>query len=358
MLVKLMEGVEDIPEVVLTEGLPWNWRSFPDFLDALDARPYDMDVATQVPHAALRVLRHGRARRRSGTCDGAGSPRDGAARSGRDPAPGALGFSTSRTLNHKTLDGEPIPTLNAAEAELAAIAGATARAGAGWLQVISDFDESETEFAMLRRLVAHPAGRWRSRCCSATPSRRNGVGLPAGSPRRMPPGCRCSARCSTRPTGIMLGFEISQNPFVDRPSYQRDRASAVRAADRARCASRNFRARLLGRDAATASAHGASRARNGTACSRSAIRRTTSHRPSALRRAQRGRVAIRPKSPMICCWSDGRQGDPVSAVVQLRYGNLDTVHDMLAHDANTLSVSAMAARMSACCAMPVRSATC
>ena len=58
MLVKLMEGVEDIPEVVLTEGLPWNWESFPDFLDALAARQYDMDIATQVPHAALRV-RHG-----------------------------------------------------------------------------------------------------------------------------------------------------------------------------------------------------------------------------------------------------------------------------------------------------------
>ena len=56
MLVKLMEGVEDIPEVVLTEGLPWNWQSFPDFLDALAARHYDMDIATQVPHAALRVF--------------------------------------------------------------------------------------------------------------------------------------------------------------------------------------------------------------------------------------------------------------------------------------------------------------
>ena len=56
MLVKLMEGVEDIPEVVLTEGLPWNWQSFPEFLDALAARHYDMDVATQVPHAALRVF--------------------------------------------------------------------------------------------------------------------------------------------------------------------------------------------------------------------------------------------------------------------------------------------------------------
>ncbi len=54
MLVKLMEGVEDIPEVVLTEGLPWTWASFEDYLDVLDKRPYDLDVVTQVPHAALR----------------------------------------------------------------------------------------------------------------------------------------------------------------------------------------------------------------------------------------------------------------------------------------------------------------
>ena len=56
MLVKLMEGVEDIPEVVLNEGLPWNWESFSDYLNVLAARPYDLDVVTQVPHAALRVF--------------------------------------------------------------------------------------------------------------------------------------------------------------------------------------------------------------------------------------------------------------------------------------------------------------
>ena len=56
MLINLMEGVEDIPEVVLSEGLPWNWHSFPDFLDAIAARSYDADVAAQVPHAALRVF--------------------------------------------------------------------------------------------------------------------------------------------------------------------------------------------------------------------------------------------------------------------------------------------------------------
>ena len=72
MLVKLMEGVEDIPELVLTEGLPWNWQSFPDFLDALDARHYDLDIATQVPHAAVARVCHGRARRGPGAGQRAG----------------------------------------------------------------------------------------------------------------------------------------------------------------------------------------------------------------------------------------------------------------------------------------------
>ena len=56
MLVKLMEGVEDIPEVVLTEGLPWNWESFEGYLNSLDGREYDLDVVTQVPHAAVRTF--------------------------------------------------------------------------------------------------------------------------------------------------------------------------------------------------------------------------------------------------------------------------------------------------------------
>src|SRR5471030_83365 len=99
LLVKLMEGVEDIPEPVLIEGLPWNWRSFPDFLDALEARPYDLDIATQVPHAAVRVHVMGKR-----GVDREPATEAEAQEMGRLAAEGikagALGFSTSRTINH------------------------------------------------------------------------------------------------------------------------------------------------------------------------------------------------------------------------------------------------------------------
>ncbi len=123
LLVKLMEGVEDIPEPVLIEGLPWNWRSFPDFLNALEARPYDLDIATQVPHAAVRV--HVMGQRGVDREPATAAERQEMARIVVEGVQaGALGFSTSRTINHKTKAGAHIPTLDADEAELATIAGA------------------------------------------------------------------------------------------------------------------------------------------------------------------------------------------------------------------------------------------
>jgi N-acyl-D-aspartate/D-glutamate deacylase len=215
-----MEGVEDIPEVVLTEGLLWNWESFPDYLDSLAARRFDLDVATQVPHAALRVHvmgDRGVAREPATRDDSIAMARLAA----EGIRAGALGFSTSRTLNHKTLAGESIPTLTAAEDELATIAAAIGAAGAGWLQVISDFDEQlPAEFAMLRRLAA-ASGRpmtmtvlerdakpeeWRSLLDGIATANADGIAM--------------TGQVLTRPTGILLGFEISQHPFVDCPSYQ------------------------------------------------------------------------------------------------------------------------------------------
>jgi N-acyl-D-aspartate/D-glutamate deacylase len=218
LLIKLMEGVEDIPEPVLIEGIPWNWRSFPEFLDALEARPYDLDIATQVPHAAVRVHvmgQRGVDREPASAADAQAMARIAV----EGIQAGALGFSTSRTINHKTKAGAHIPTLDADEAELSAIAQGLRGIGAAWLQVISDFDDPAPEFAMLRRLVER-AGRpmaitilqrdakpevWRQITGWIADANRSGLPM--------------LGQVLTRPTGIILGFEISQNPFLGRPSH-------------------------------------------------------------------------------------------------------------------------------------------
>ncbi|MSP28931.1 MAG: D-aminoacylase [Acetobacteraceae bacterium] len=220
MLIKLMEGVEDIPEVVLTEGLPWNWHSFPDFLNALAARRYDVDIAAQVPHAALRVYVMGQrgADREPATAD---DRRRMAELTKEGLAAGALGFSTSRTLNHRTLDGKHIPTLRAEEAELTEIAHAMRDAGKGWMQIVSDFEDQDGEFGLFRRLAGastrpvtitllqsdtRPDG-WRDLLSQIKDANESGL--------------RITGQIRSRPTSVLLGLELSQNPFMGRPSYRR-----------------------------------------------------------------------------------------------------------------------------------------
>jgi N-acyl-D-aspartate/D-glutamate deacylase len=220
LLINLMEGVEDIPEVVLSEGLPWTWHSFPDYLDALAARFYDADVAAQVPHAALRVYVMGErgANREPATADDRARMADLAAAGLRA---GAFGFSTSRTLNHRAADGRHIPTLRAEEAELTAIARAMRAEGTGWMQIVSDFEDQAGEIGLFRRLAresnrpvtitltqsaAHPEG-WRKVMSQIDEANAEGL--------------RMTAQVRSRPTSVLLGLELSQNPFIGRSSYKR-----------------------------------------------------------------------------------------------------------------------------------------
>jgi N-acyl-D-aspartate/D-glutamate deacylase len=220
MLINLMEGVEDIPEVVLTEGLPWNWHSFPDFLDAIAARRYDADVAAQVPHAALRVYVMGQR----------GVDREPATEQDRQRMAqltveglraGALGFSTSRTLNHRSADGKHIPTLRAEEAELTAIAHAMREAGAGWMQIVSDFEDQDGEIGLFRRL-ARESSRPVTITLLQSDARPDGWReLMSQIGEANAEGLRITAQVRSRPTSVLLGLELSQNPFMGRPSYKR-----------------------------------------------------------------------------------------------------------------------------------------
>ena len=216
---KLMEGVEDIPGVVLQEGLPWNWNTFPEYLDALEARQFDIDVATQVGHAPIRINvmgDRGAKREPSTEADRARMT----ALAVEAIKAGALGFTTSRTILHRSSDGSPTPSLGAAEGELTAIAKGLGEAGLGVLQLVTDFDDVDEEFAMLRRIVEtsgrplsltllqheHLPDRWRrvmEHMHAATDA-----------------GLKMKAQVGARPVALILSFALSLCPFTQLPSFE------------------------------------------------------------------------------------------------------------------------------------------
>ena len=129
-LIGLMEGVEDIPGTALAEGIDWQWETFPEYLDALAGRRWTMDVGTQIAHGAVRAYVMGE----RGARNEPATPED--IREMTDLvreaiAAGALGFSTSRTIAHTAIDGEPVPGTFAAEDELFGIGSALGDLGQG-----------------------------------------------------------------------------------------------------------------------------------------------------------------------------------------------------------------------------------
>ena len=242
-LVRLMEGVEDIPFPVLSEGLPWNWESFPDYLDSLAGRSFDVDIGAQLPHAALRVYVMGERGANREDATEADIAAMAAIAKGAVEA-GALGFSTSRTLNHRTSDGQPTPTLTASEEELTGIALGLKAAGRGVLQFVSDFADPEAEFAMLRRIVER-SGRPLSFSLVQNPREpRQWRTLLARLEEAAAAGLSMRAQVCGRPVGILFGLELTLNPFTHYPSY-REIAGLPLAERAARLADPAFRARLL-----------------------------------------------------------------------------------------------------------------
>ena len=124
-----MEGVEDIPGTALHEGIDWNWESFPQYLDLLDAKRWSMDVGTQIAHGALRsyVMGERGIRNEAATAKDIGAM---AALTAEALDAGALGFSTSRILGHQSINGDPVPGTFATEDEVFAIGRAMQRSGA------------------------------------------------------------------------------------------------------------------------------------------------------------------------------------------------------------------------------------
>ena len=212
-LIELMEGVEDIPGAALHEGLAWNWNSFAEYLDAVEAVPHDIDCGAYVPHGALRLHVMGQ----RGADREPATPEDIAAmadlvRHGIEA--GGVGFSTSRTANHRTSKGELTPTLNAEADELIGIAEAVGAAGRGVLQVVSDHLDGDHEFAMLRAM-AERSGRPLSVSLVATPVRPQWHRMALGHIEAAnEAGLQVRGQVAPRPVGLVLGLDLTLNPFM------------------------------------------------------------------------------------------------------------------------------------------------
>ena len=219
-LIEVMEGVEDIPGVVMADGLPWNWETFPEYLDALEAGKRDIDVAAFLPHSPLRVYamgKRGLAREPATEADLARMQE--LTREALDA--GALGFASSRLMIHKTLAGEQIPSYDADSSEVSAIAEAMQAEDKGLIQIVLDVpmrswrEELEPMIAVAERT---------GRPLTYT------LGLPNDDNRNWDPALELSSEANARgvevwpqilprPIGMISGWDLSTHPFCLCPSW-------------------------------------------------------------------------------------------------------------------------------------------
>lgn len=220
-LVKLMEGVEDIPEVVMIEGLPWNWETFPEYLDALALRELDIDIAAQIPHSALRVYVMGdrAVRKEAPTADDLAQMRGLVAEGIRA---GGFGVTTSRNVMHRTRAGDLAPSLYSDVNELCALADGLSDADAGVFQIIpAPAEPAEVEFPILRQIAEHSgrpvsftllevAGQagagWRYHLEGLTQAAKDGLTM--------------RGQVAPRPVGMFFGLDLSLHAFSSHPSYK------------------------------------------------------------------------------------------------------------------------------------------
>ena len=219
-LISLMEGVEDIPGAALAEGIDWQWESFTEYLDAIDKKSIAIDVIAQVPHGALRVFVMGKR-----GADHAEKPTaEEIATMGRLAreaiAAGAVGFSSSRTRNHRTKDGEFTPSLTAGPEEMLGIARAIGEGGRGVFEMVADFAHLDEDFALLREMVEvsgrpmsisvaqndHVPDHWRRLLDLIGKAVDDGLPM-AG---QVPP----------RAIGLLLGLQATFHPFLMSQHYK------------------------------------------------------------------------------------------------------------------------------------------
>jgi N-acyl-D-amino-acid deacylase len=222
-LISLMEGVEDIPGTALAEGMTWDWETFPEYLDALEKLPRTVDVATHVPHGAVRAYVLGD-REQPGAVPTEQDIAAMAAIVEEGVRAGALGFSTSRTVLHKSVDGELVPGTTATPEELIAIGRAMGRAtaagGHAVFEMASDLKREWNEFGWMGQL-SREAGIPVTFAALQSIAKEMPLDEQIAAMRaENDNGAQIVAQIALRGNGIIMAWQGTVNPFAFRPSWQ------------------------------------------------------------------------------------------------------------------------------------------
>ena len=218
-LIGLMEGVEDIPGTALAEGIRWEWESFPEYLAALERMPRALDVAAQVPHGAVRAYVMGE----RGAKNEKATPKDIAAMAEivREAiAAGAVGFSTSRTLLHRAVDGEPVPGTFAGDEEVLGIGRVLGELGQGVFELASDLAPEARELAWMHRLSRETGRPVTFACLQNDFDPGQWRRLLGEASRSAAEGGRVTPQVAARPTGLLMGLQSTAHPFLLHPAYR------------------------------------------------------------------------------------------------------------------------------------------
>ncbi|HEX4433314.1 MAG TPA: amidohydrolase family protein [Acidimicrobiales bacterium] len=344
-LIALMEGVEDIPGTALAEGIEWEWETFPEYLDALEKRTWTVDVGTQVPHAAVRgyVMGERGAHNEAATAEDIAAMRAIVLDAMRA---GALGFSTSRTLGHRALDGELMPGTFAAEDELFGLGSALGEAGTGVFELAplgsagEMLEDAWQEVDWMRRLSAaidRPVSYVLLQADDDPELWRKQL---AASLEACAEGARLFPQIAGRPTGILSGHHTTLCLFSEFPAY---------AALRERCGSPAELATALGdpevrrsitswtpssQDEADAMAK---------AYERTFILGDPPDYEPGPERSLAGMGAASGRSPLEVAYDemarDGGQGLLYIPILNYALGDLDHVHEMMLHPQGLLGLA-------------------
>jgi N-acyl-D-amino-acid deacylase len=221
VLVDVMAGVEDIPGVVMVDGLPWDWETFPEYLDAVETRKRDIDVAAYLPHSPLRVYVMGQrgADREPATAEDLARMR---ALAKEAIEIGAIGFASSRFSFHKTGSGDLIPTYGAAQDEINAIAQGVADGGGGLIQFVPDIPAGGYESVLQQVFEAAADAKLPVTFSLATGNSGDPMWPDAITliEKYNAEGGDITAQMFPRPIGLVIGLELTGNPFVYHPSYR------------------------------------------------------------------------------------------------------------------------------------------